>query len=156
MPDLDPAPVTRRLKQRHPDLQVLVLTAHDNIEFVIGLLSAGAAGYALKDEATETLVDAIRTVARGDNWFTRQVMQKLACKLDEPAVGRDGLERLTPRELEILILIGQGLTNGEIAQMLGISKRTVETHAGQIYAKLQVEGRVQAVRYVLEHGLVDG
>lgn len=157
MPDLDPAPVTRRLKQQYPDLHVLVLTAHDNVELVIGLLSAGAAGYVLKDEATGTLVDAIRTVAQGDNWFTQRVTQKLARKLEEPAaVGRDRLERLTPRESEILLLIGQGFENAEIARMLGISKRTVEAHARQIYAKLEVKGRLQAIRYALEHGLVDG
>lgn len=156
MPDLEPAPLTRRLGEQYPELQVLVLTAHDDPEFVVGLLSAGAVGYVLKDEASDTLVEAIRAVAQGKNWFSDRVTQQLARKLEAPAVGRDGLERLTPRESEILILIGQGLGNAEIAQTLGISKRTVEAHAHRIYAKLEVKGRLQAIRYALEHGLVDG
>jgi len=84
MPELDPAPLTRRLKERYPQLQVLVLTAHDDPAYVVSLLAAGAAGYALKDEASDTLAEAIRAVARGERWVAQRVAQKLARKPEEP------------------------------------------------------------------------
>lgn len=160
MPDLDPASATRRLKAQYPDLQVLAVTAHDDAEFVIGLVAAGVAGYALKDEATESLVAAIRTVAQGGAWFTGRVTRQLAHKLKEPATDEQTadpaeLGALTPREVEVLTLIGTGATNREIAEALFISKRTAETHAHHIYGKLGLKGRLEAMLYALEHGLVD-
>jgi len=177
MPELDPAPLTRRLKERYPQLQVLVLTAHDDPAYVVGLLAAGAAGYALKDEASDTLVEAIRAVAQGQNWFSHRVTQQLARQLEKPqsassGAGRDGpatgpstglggtsghrLESLTPREMEILALIGEEADNSEIARRLHISKRTVETHVNRINAKLGFRRRSQAILYAAECGLAVG
>lgn len=161
MPELDPAPLTRRLKERYPQLQVLVLTAHDDPAYVVGLLAAGAAGYALKDEASDTLVTAIRAVAQGQSWFSHRVTQQLAHKLQEPqsassGAGRDDLKSLTPREMEILALIGEEADNSEIARRLHISKRTVETHVNRINAKLGFRRRSQAILYAAECGLAAG
>ena len=160
MPELDPAPLTRRLKERYPQLQVLVLTAHDDPAYVVGLLAAGAAGYALKDEASDTLVTAIRAVAQGQNWFSHRVTQQLARQLEEQNVASGtveaGLENLTPRELEVLTLLARGANNNEIAQMLGITKRTAETYVYRVYDKLGTRDRSRVARYAVRHGLVDG
>ncbi len=168
MPDLEPAPLTRCLAEKYPELRVLVLTAHDDPEFVVGLLSAGAVGYVLKDEASDTLVAAIRAVAQGKNWFSDRVTQQLVRKLKEPhsvgsQVGRDGpstgsrhrLESLTQRELDVLTLIGQGADNGQIAEMLSVTKRTAETYVQRVYDKLGIRERSRVARYAVEHGLVD-
>lgn len=165
MPGLpDPAALTSRLKQTHPHLKILVLSAHDEEELIVGLLEAGASGYALKDEMEQTLVHALRQVARGSSWFTQKVAEVLARRL----VGADeSLEAelrardpsgphavLTPREVEILALIGSGASNPEIAAHLNISERTVRAHATHIYTKLALRGRTDAVLYAIRHGLV--
>jgi len=160
MPELKPEAATRRLKERYPELKVLVLTAHDDPEFVVGLLLAGASGYALKDEATDTLVDAIRTVAQGRSWLTDKVAAQAIRQLagQQPTESRppgDALESLTPREQEILALIGIGASNAQIADRLSVSKRTVENHVSSIYAKLRLSDRIQLAMYAINHGLVD-
>jgi len=154
MPGLDPATVTRRLKKRHPDLNVLVLTAYDDDAYVTGLLAAGATGYLLKEEALDMLVAAIRAVARGQSWLSQRVAGRLARKaitpVQIPLVGP-----LTPREREVLRLLALGLSNAEIAEQLFITKRTVQNHVSTIYGKLGLDSRTEAVLYAIRHGIVD-
>lgn len=153
MPGLDPVAVTRRLKEQRPALQILVLTAYDDDAYVNGLLSAGATGYLLKEEALDTLTTAIRAVARGESWLS----QRIAGRLARRAIARETTETgpLTPREREVLRLLALGLSNDEIAEELFISKRTVQNHVSNIYGKLRLDSRAEAVLYAIRHGIVD-
>lgn len=155
MPALNPVAVTRELKTRQPDLRILVLTAYDNEEYVLGLLAAGATGYVLKDEALDTLAAAIRAVSKGESYLS----QKVAARLARRAVaGREAPVAeipLTPRERDVLRLLALGCDNNAIAERLVISKRTVQNHVSAIYGKLNLTSRAEAVLYAIRHKLVD-
>jgi len=154
MPGLDPVITTRHLKEQCPTLHILVLTAYDDDAYVVGLLSAGATGYLLKEEALETLVTAIRAVAQGESWLSQRIAGRLARKaLDRAETAPPG--PLTPREQEVLRLLALGLGNDEIAERLVITKRTVQNHVSSVYAKLRLESRAEAVLYAIRHSLVD-
>ncbi|MCP4538677.1 MAG: response regulator transcription factor [Chloroflexi bacterium] len=154
MPGLDPVAATRALKKHRPDLNILVLTAYDDDAYVTGLLSAGATGYLLKEEALDTLVMAIRAVAGGESWLSQRVAGRLARKAIAPARTATA-EPLTPREREVLRLLALGLNNDEIAAKLFISKRTVQNHVSNIYGKLDLDSRAEAVLYAIRHEVVD-
>lgn len=154
MPGLDPVSVTRYLREQYPALNILVLTAYDDDAYVTGLLSAGATGYLLKEEALDTLVTAIRAVARGESWLSQRVAGRLARKAVAPAQAAQA-EPLTPREQEVLRLLALGLGNDEIAETLFIAKRTVQNHVSNIYGKLGLDSRAEAVLYAIRHGIVE-
>jgi DNA-binding NarL/FixJ family response regulator len=154
MPGLDPIPVTRRLLGERPGLRVLVLSAYSDEAYVTGLLSAGATGYVLKDEALESLVVAIRAVARGESWLSQSIAGQLARKAIDPK--RSGrADALSGREREVLRLLALGLPNDGIADTLFISKRTVQNHVSNIYAKLGLGSRTEAVLYAIRHGIAE-
>lgn len=155
MPGLDPMASTRRLKEKHPSLNVLILTAHDEEAYVTGLLSAGATGYVLKDEALDSLVEAIRTIATGESWLSQRIAGRLARKAIAAAGSRPAeAEPLTPREREVLRLLALGLSNDDIAAQLIITKRTVQNHVSNIYGKLDLDSRAEAVLYAIRHEIV--
>jgi len=154
MPGLDPVSAARRLKDNHPSLNILVLTAYDDDAYVRGMLSAGATGYLLKEEALDTLVTAIRAVARGESWLSQRVAGRLARRAVFPP-GAGATEPLTAREGEVLRLLALGLGNDQIAETLSISKRTVQNHVSNIYGKLGLDSRAEAVLYAIRHGIVD-
>ena len=154
MPGLDPIAATDLLKKNHPTLNILVLTAYDDDAYVTGLLSAGATGYLLKEEALDTLAAAIRTVARGDSWLSQRVAGRLARKAVAPSHTAQA-EPLTTRETEVLRLLALGLNNDTIADRLYIAKRTVQNHVSNIYSKLDLDSRAEAVLYAIRHGVVD-
>ena len=154
MPGLDPIAVTRSLKERSPAMHILVLTAYDDEAYVTGLLSAGATGYLLKEEALETLVTAIRAVNQGQSWLSQRIAGRLAHK----ALARaEQIEPgpLTPREREVMHLLALGLSNEEIAEKLVITRRTAQNHVSAIYGKLGLASRAEAILYAIRHGLVD-
>jgi DNA-binding NarL/FixJ family response regulator len=153
MPGLDPVITIRQLKELCPALNILVLTAYDDDAYVTGLLSAGATGYLLKEEALETLVAAIRAVHKGESWLSQRVADRLARKAIAPAHAE--IEPLTPREREILRLLALGLSNDEIAEKLFITERTVQNHVSSIYGKLRPSSRAEAVLYAIRHNVVD-
>jgi len=154
MPGLDPVATTRHLKEQCPTLHILVLTAYDDDAYVVGLLSAGATGYLLKEEALETLVTAIRAVAQGESWLSQRIAGRLARKaLDRAETAPPG--PLTPREQEVLRLLALGLSNDGIAERLVITRRTAQNHVSSIYGKLELASRAEAVLYAIRHGLVD-
>jgi two-component system response regulator DegU len=157
LPDQSGVEVTRRLRERGAETAVLVLTAYDDSQTVFGILEHGATGYVLKDEALETLADAVRATARGESWLSpavaRQVVQRAVGKTPPKPPGPPPLP-LTPREIEVLRLLAQGLDNASIAEQLVVTKRTVQNHVSHIYDKLDVDTRTEAALLAIRHGLV--
>ena len=137
----------RRVRSEAPDTDIVVTTMIDDPGFARAALAAGASGYVLKDSADDELPTAIRNAARGESYIT----PRLAATLSAYGNGRDPL---TERELDVLRLIALGHTNAEMARMLGISMRTVETHRAHIHRKLGVATRAELVRYALRRGLL--
>ena len=161
MPKMSGVEATRRIKQEVPEVAVLVLTAHDDDEYVFALLQAGANGYLLKTAEMEELVKAIRAVAAGqsalDPVVTGKVVAQFASGRSLPDVlanVKDEYEGLTEREMEILRLVGKGLTNKDIGQQLYISDRTVQAHLSNIFSKLGVTSRTEAVMYAVRRGWI--
>lgn len=158
MPTMDGIEATKQIIARSPDTRVLVLTTYDRDEFAFGALQAGAAGFLLKNTRPEELVDAVRTVHTGESVVSPRVTAKLievaVPHLSRPVDEDDGLAELSDREREIFTLVGQGLTNTEIAQRLHLSESTVKAHFGRVLLKLELSNRVQAVILAYERGIV--
>lgn len=149
--EVDVVDSAHRLKKQWPDMRILVLSAYDRREYVVGLLKAGAAGYVLKDDSSEMLLRAIRIVAEGGEWVSPRVANVLvdSVRQGEP----DPAELLSRREMEVLRAVARGLTNGKIAEELYITEQTVKNHVSSIFSKLAVDTRVEAVLYAIRHGL---
>jgi DNA-binding NarL/FixJ family response regulator len=157
MPGVDGVTATQRLRAFGPTPPVLVLTTFEDEEILAGALRAGAAGFLLKGVPVEDLQRAVRTVAEGGAWLDPAVTSRvLATYRQGPApTGPDrAVEVLTPREREVLILIGSGRSNAEIAEELCLGEGTVKTHVGHVFAKLQLRDRAAAVVFAFDHGLV--
>ncbi|HZT17026.1 MAG TPA: response regulator transcription factor [Gaiellaceae bacterium] len=156
MPELDGIEATARILAERPDARVLILTTFDLDEYVARALRAGASGFLLKDVRPTQLVDAIRVVAAGDALLaptvTRRLLDRFADTLD--ASPPPELESLTDRELEILRLVADGLSNAEIAERLVVGESTVKTHVSSVLRKLQLRDRVQMVIAAYDAGLV--
>jgi len=140
------------LREESPDTAVVVLTMQQEPAFAREAIRAGALGYVLKQSAGSELVDAVRAAAAGETYLNPKLGAQLAAAPAEPAGPPDGL---TEREVDILRLIGLGHTNGEIADQLYLSVRTVESHRGHIQQKTGRSTRSELVRYALDHGLVE-
>lgn len=153
MPGLSGIEVTRHVKATHPQVAVLILTVHDEDGYVRALLEAGAAGYLLKDTGGDDLVRAIRAVHAGESVLhprlTRTLFESLATGA-EP--GFDQATPLTDREMEVLRLAARGSSNKQIGTVLEVSPRTVQTHLGHIFEKLEVASRTEAVIQGLRQG----
>jgi DNA-binding NarL/FixJ family response regulator len=155
MPEIDGIEATRRLRQAGNDARVLVLTTFDLDEYVYGAIRAGASGFLLKDAPRDQLVTAVRTVARGEALLAPAITQRLIERfVARPPVGETALAELSTRELEVLRLLGRGLSNAEIAARLVVGEATVKTHVARILRKLDVRDRVQAVVFAYETGLL--
>lgn len=158
LPDLNGVEVTRQLRAQRTSTAILALTVHDDSQTIFGLLESGAIGYVLKDEALETLTHAVRAAAQGDSWLSpvvaRQVVQRAVERIPlTPASAHPESIPLTPSERQVLSLLAQGLDNAAIAERLVITKRTVQNHISNIYGKLNVSTRTEAMLYALRHGL---
>jgi DNA-binding NarL/FixJ family response regulator len=157
MPELDGIEATRRLRQAGVEARVLVLTTFDLDEYVYGAIRAGASGFLLKDAPREQLVNAVRTVARGEALLAPAITQRLIERfVARPPASEvaPALTELSARELEVLQLVARGLSNAEIAAELIVGEATVKTHVARILRKLAVRDRVQAVVFAYETGLV--
>jgi DNA-binding NarL/FixJ family response regulator len=158
MPEMDGVQATRQIAGRSA-ARVVVLTTYADDESVFPALRAGAAGYLTKDASAEEIEAAIRAVHRGQTWLHPVVQARLVSALGEgvpgePARPLPGLpDNLTPREVEVLTLIGEGLSNREIGERLVLGQATVKTHVNRIFAKTGVQSRAQAVRYAIGNGL---
>jgi len=171
MPVLDGLEAARRVLARQPDCRVLMLTTFDLDRYVYAALALGASGFLLKDVTAAHLAAAVRLVDTGDALLspsiTRRLVERFAADPPSgtgpggsagpagpaPAVHRD-LAALTPRELEVLTMLGRGLSNSELARQLTLSEATVKTHVARIFAKLTLRDRAQAVVLAYETGLV--
>ena len=159
IPKLNGIDATRHIKELHPTTAVLVLTAYDNDQYIFALLEAGAAGYLLKDIKMRDLVQAVRAVYSGESILHPVVARKVVDHFIDGA-GPPGAapaaepphEHVTDRELEVLKLAARGMTNREIADTLTISTRTVQVHLSNVFAKLGVGSRTEAVVYALRKG----
>jgi DNA-binding NarL/FixJ family response regulator len=156
MPDCGGIEATRRLTELLPDVRVLILTVHDDKSMVQEAIQAGAAGYILKRAAESELVNAIQAVSRGDMYVHLPMARALQAEaIAMPASDRVAAEALTPREIEVLRLIARGHTNRQIANLLTLSVRTVESHRANLMDKLAMHSRVELVRYAAQHGLLE-
>jgi DNA-binding NarL/FixJ family response regulator len=156
LPDLNGVEVTRQLRARAVTTAILALTVHADSQTIFGLLESGAIGYVLKDEALETLANAVRAAAHGESWLSpaiaRQVVQRAVHPSSSTPAATDTIP-LTSSECKILALLAQGLDNAAIAAQLTITKRTVQNHISNIYGKLGVTSRTEAMLYAIRHGL---
>ena len=142
LPDMNGIEVVKQVIEAGLSVRILGLSTYDDNEYISQLISLGASGYLLKDEVPDTIVEAVRGVARGETgWVSRKVAAKLSQILQDEQVGST---TLTPRELEVLHLVVEGKTNGEIGLNLGISEKTVEKHLDSIFRKMGVVSRVEA------------
>lgn len=178
MPVMNGLEATRRLRAADPDIHVLILSMHEDQDYVVPILEAGASGYVLKRTAASELVSAIRAVYEGNSFLYPSVAKMLIQSYlrrqgeEEDAAeasadgagggvpipggalpGREKAKLLTPRELEVLRLIVDGFTNREIAEKLFISIKTVQAHRGNMMEKLGLHDRVELVKFAIRHGL---
>jgi len=153
MPEATGIEVTRWIRSTFSSIGVLILSAYDDDPFVMAALRAGANGYVLKTAAAEEIVAAVRAVHRGQSALDTTIARKLLTHLTGEHAAMP-VEDLTPREREVLTLAAKGLTNRAIGQSLGISDRTVQGHLANIYAKLHVSSRTEAVTKALQLGLI--
>jgi DNA-binding NarL/FixJ family response regulator len=156
MPVLDGVEATKRIKRNNPSTAVLILSAYDNDEFVFALLEAGAAGYLLKDVSGQEIINAVRVILRGESVLhpviARKVSNHFYSKTNQV---KEDQQLLGGRELEVLKLASQALSNQEIASRLGLSLRTIEVHMRHIFSKLHVSSRIEAVLFAINHGWID-
>lgn len=157
LPDIDGLEVTRRLCSSCARFAILILTVHKDAQTVMGSLECGAIGYVLKDEALETLESAVRAAACGDSWLSPPVASTLVNAAKRPQSPKhDFHESLTKREKEILALLATGLDNSAIAGQLVLTKRTVQNHISNIYGKLGVNSRTEALLLAQQFGYKKG
>jgi DNA-binding NarL/FixJ family response regulator len=151
MPELSGVEATRQIRAAAPDVRVLALTAYQDDPYIYGLLDAGASGYILKTAEGQEIVRAVRATAAGQSAIDPVVAPRLIARLTRPV---QHAETLTERELEVLRLAARGQTNKQIGAALQISDRTVQNHLANIYAKLEVASRTEAVTVGLQRNLI--
>ena len=163
MPGIDGVQATKILTADRPDdvnhlVNVIILTTYHVDEAVYAALRAGASGFLLKDAAPNDLVAAIRTVASGDAWLAppvaRRLLSDFAARPDHHLPAPGMMQKLTPREREVLVLVAHGLSNTEIANHLIVGEATIKTHLGRVFMKLGLRDRAQAVTAAYQTGLV--
>ncbi len=155
MPGLSGLNALTRIKTDHPEVRVIMLSMHDNEEYVAHALKAGASGYLLKDSDLAELDLALRSVMRGGSYLTPSVSRHVIRDFTHRSPTEPGVyERLTPRQTEIVQLIAEGHRNAEIGGILGVSEKTIETHRMQLMARLDIHDVTGLVRYAIRMGLV--
>lgn len=156
MPEMTGIEAARQIKANIPEVQVLVLTAYDDDPYIFAMLQAGASGYVLKNAPSEELIRAVRTVAAGGSALDPTVTAKVMAQLSsgKPLGAQAVIEKLTQRELDVLRLAARGHTNRAIGLELGISDRTVQGHLANIFGKLGVTTRTEAVLLAMKQGWI--
>ena len=154
MPRMTGLQAAREIRARCPETHVLLLSMHDDERYVFDALKAGASGYVLKRQADVELIDAVRAVASGGRFLSATVdagelQEWMDSSEDAPH------DPLTPRELDVVKLIAEAYTNRQIAEILNVSEKTIESHRGNVLGKLGMRDRVELVRYAIRRGLVE-
>jgi len=157
MPDMNGIEATKQIKRVHPQVRVLIFTAHDDDRYVFPLLDAGADGYVLKTTRQRDLIKAIRDVYQGQTALhpeiARRVVERLTHK--DKYVGEGMVEALTEREMEVLEAVAKGWSNKDVSEALNISPHTVQVHLSNVFGKLGVKTRTEAVLYAIRQGWVE-
>ena len=147
MPEFEPVAAICQIRAHYPAMKILVVSAYDDDVYVQGLLRAGVDGYHLKDQPLSDLQLAVQRVLAGERWVSSPLLDKLVSYRDTPSTS----PALTTRQRDILCLLQQGLDNQAIAQRLGLSVKTVENHLTRLYRQLNVQSRLEAANYVMQH-----
>ena len=157
MPEMNGIEATRRITSEYPDTAVLALTMYEDEQYFLEMLKAGAAGYVPKRAAPDVLVSAIRTVNMGAMFVYPSMAKRLVQEYDKKGTVdvSTAFDVLTPRELEVLVLIADGLTNIKLGERLEISVKTVDRHRENIMRKLDIHTRIDLVKYAIREGLID-
>ncbi len=155
MPDLDGLEVTARLHSEYPDLPVLILTMHEEAQYVVRAIEAGAMGYITKQSAPEQLVNAIRKLHAGQRYLTEEAAEALALRVAKKLQGRSLLDSLSTRELQVLRRLALGHTNREIADSYCISVKTVDTYRYRLLKKLNLRNNAELSRFAMQNHLIE-
>ena len=156
MPRLSGIDVVRRIRQEVPNARILALTVHDEEEYVLHMIKAGASGYLVKDSAARELLDAVVALHRGQGYLGPQAARVLADRFANPGPeSTDPYGALTSREREVFHLVAEGKSTKEVASALGISVKTAENHRTRVMEKLGVHNAAELVRYAARKGLID-
>ncbi|MGH2993521.1 MAG: response regulator [Solirubrobacterales bacterium] len=153
MPGLTGLQATREIREQVPEVAVLILSMHDDERYLFEALKAGASGYVLKRQADQDLLDAVRAVERGEPFLTPDAQRTLIKDVLER--GSESADELTPREQEVVKLVAEAHTNREIAEILHLAEKTVESHRANAMRKLGMRDRVELVRYAIRRGLIE-
>jgi DNA-binding NarL/FixJ family response regulator len=154
MPRMTGLQAARELSSRRPELRTLMLSMHENEQFLFEALRVGASGYVLKTAADRDLVQACRATMRGETFLYAGAVSALVRDYLDRARSGEAVDPLTPRELEVLKLVAEGHTSDEIADLLVISRKTVDRHRANMLEKLGMRDRVQLTRYAIRRGLI--
>lgn len=154
MPKMNGLEVLQNIKERHLKVKVLVLTVHNEVEYLMKAIDIGVEGYILKDSESDELKKAINAVYSGETYIQPNLIPRLNAKMIEKNKYVDKIECLTNRELEVLKLLSVGMFNKEIAEDLSISERTVKNHVSNIFKKLEVTDRTQAAVFAIRNNLI--
>lgn len=155
MPIMGGSDLTKNINQYHPKTKVLILSMHEEEQYIKDLIENGASGYILKNTGGDDLINAIRTVAGGKNYFSNEVYSTLIMGGSKKTSSSEDEVQLTKREIEVLKLISEEMKNHEIAEKLFVSTRTVDTHRRNLLQKLNVKNTAGLVRYAVKAGIVD-
>jgi two-component system, NarL family, response regulator LiaR len=158
MPRMNGLEATRQIKQKLPSVSILVLTIYDDLEDIMGILEAGAAGYLLKDVFGEMVINAVRSIVAGESVLSTNILNKVLKYVNgypSKPTRLEHFEALTTRELEILKLLVKGISNKDIAIQLGLEVNTIRNHLAIIFSKLRVSSRTEAVTVGLKSGLLN-
>ncbi|MCL4394274.1 MAG: response regulator transcription factor [Chloroflexi bacterium] len=155
MPRLNGLAATRRVKEQIPDTRVLILTAYEDEPYILDALRAGACGYLLKTASSDDLIHAVHAIAAGETKLSPAVIKKLVQRISDKAHADEDVEPLTDRELQVLQLVAKGMGNKQIGVALVISDRTVQGHLANVYSKLQVATRTEAVLFAVRNKWID-
>jgi DNA-binding NarL/FixJ family response regulator len=155
MPGMDGLEVLTRLKTYCPDIPVLILTMHDEEQYVVRAIEAGAFGYVTKQSAPEQLVEAVKKVFSGKRYLTQKASEALALRVIQGNKAGSPIESLSMRELQVLRKLAMGSTNREIAESYNISIKTVDTYRYRILKKLKIRNNAELSRYAIQHKLVE-
>lgn len=154
MPKKNGIKVLEEIKKNKKDVKVLILTVHNEVEYLIQAVDIGVEGYILKDSESAELKRAINAIVNGENYIQPKLIPALNQRLVNRDVDKDRIESLTNRELEVLIQVANGLFNREIAKSLNISERTVKNHIFNIFKKIGVSDRTQAAVFAIKNDLI--